>query len=180
MPVMGGQGFLVVDAERNAVQQICDLNDLLTLGQDTGRLDGGVGGDGDIVFQDDGADGDESAPVTKRLRAGDLDTHEKVEVPEQLSQYFMMVTCKWRLTALISFLRLHKDEKVMVFFATCDSVDYHALLFRNTEWPTELDAPLPVSSSGPGEEGANKGRNQFNTAEQYLDPLEYTFTGMLG
>ena len=30
----------------------------------------------------------------------------------------------------------------MVFFSTCDSVDYHALLFRETEWPQDLDAAI--------------------------------------
>ena len=189
MPVMGGQGFLVVDAERNAVQPVRDINDLLRLGQDTGRLDGVVGGEGmDLDDMEDGNNGEggeegrgrggDLEPVAKKRRAGDLDTNERVEVPEQLSQYFMMVTCKWRLTALVSFLRMHRDEKVMVFFATCDSVDYHALLLRNTEWPLELDAALPVSTSGEG--GGSGGRPSSSNTEQYLDPLEYTFTGLLG
>lgn len=51
-------------------------------------------------------------------------------LPEQLSQYYMVVPCKWRLAALLSFLKLHQNEKVIVFFSTCDSVDYHALLLK--------------------------------------------------
>lgn len=188
MPLMGGQGFLVVDAERNAVQRINDINDLLSLGKDTGRLDGGVGNDGDIIDMKEkyGVDDDDDAAVgdghvAKKARAGDLDRDEMVEVPEQLSQYFMMVTCKWRLAALVSFLRIHKDEKVMVFFATCDSVDYHALLFRNTQWPLELDAPLPVhTSEGLGGDKGKAALGPKPSADQFLDPLEYTFTGMFG
>ena len=30
----------------------------------------------------------------------------------------------------------------MVFFSTCDSVDFHALLFRETQWPEDLDAAI--------------------------------------
>jgi ATP-dependent RNA helicase DDX31/DBP7 len=184
MPLMGGQGFLVVDAERNAVQKVTDINDLLSLGKDTGRLDGGVGKDGDIIDMDDGEDEGEGeggdAHVAKKARAGDLARNEMVEVPEQLSQYFMMVTCKWRLAALVSFLRVHKDEKVMVFFATCDSVDYHALLFRNTQWPLELDAPLPVHSSDGSGDKSKTPQGPKPGADQYLDPLEYTFSGLFG
>ena len=53
-------------------------------------------------------------------------------IPEQLSQYYMVVPCKWRLAALCSFLKLHANanEKIIVFFSTCDSVDYHALLLK--------------------------------------------------
>ena len=65
-----------------------------------------------------------------------------MDAPQQLAQYYMMVTCKWRLAALLCFLKTHQHQKVMVFFSTCDSVDYHALLFRETEWPQDLDAPI--------------------------------------
>ena len=51
----------------------------------------------------------------------------------------MMVTCKWRLAALLSFLRTHSDQKVVVFLSTCDAVDYLSLLLREMDWPTELD-----------------------------------------
>mgnify|MGYP006194446369 CR=1 FL=1 len=51
----------------------------------------------------------------------------------------MMVTCKWRLAALMSFLRTHSEQKVVVFLSTCDAVDYLSLLLREMDWPTELD-----------------------------------------
>ena len=38
---------------------------------------------------------------------------------------------------LVVFLFL---SQTMVFFSTCDSVDFHALLLRNAEWPQGLDA----------------------------------------
>ena len=38
--------------------------------------------------------------------------------------------------------------QVMVFFSTCDSVDFHALLFRETEWPLDLDAAIEEKTGG--------------------------------
>jgi superfamily II DNA/RNA helicase len=70
---------------------------------------------------------------SKKERSSDLALGEQINTPSQLSQYFMMVTCKWRLAALLCFLKMHAHEKVMVFFATCDSVDYHALLMNNAK-----------------------------------------------
>ena len=35
----------------------------------------------------------------------------------------------------------------MVFFSTCDSVDFHALLFRETEWPQDLDSAIEGGGS---------------------------------
>ena len=65
-----------------------------------------------------------------------------MDAPQQLAQYYMMVTCKWRLAALLCFLKTHAHQKVMVFFSTCDSVDFHALLFRETGWPQDLDSAI--------------------------------------
>ena len=85
-----------------------------------------------------------------------------MDAPQQLAQYYMMVTCKWRLAALLCFLKTHQHQKVMVFFSTCDSVDYHALLFRETEWPQDLDAaiegqPGELETNGSGS-GSGSGR----------------------
>ncbi len=97
-----------------------------------------------------------------------LDKNEQVETPSQLRQYYMMVTCKWKLAALLSFLKTHSHQKIIVFFVTCDSVDYHSLLLRETDWPTELDPPIddeaPTDSSG----------------LPFVEPLAAKFNGMLG
>ena len=34
---------------------------------------------------------------------------------------------------------LFQLQQVMVFFSTCDAVDFHALLLRGTEWPKVTD-----------------------------------------
>ena len=54
---------------------------------------------------------------------------------ESLQQYYMMTTCKWRLAALACFLKQHAKKKIIVFFSTCDSVDYHSFVFREATWP---------------------------------------------
>lgn len=160
-PVMGSRGFTVVDAEKETSERVETLADLATLGRDTGRLDGKVGqshrpdkaptreerGDEHEDEDEDGfevvREGEEGrAPAgamgdkkskAKKERSSDLAVNEQISTPSQLSQYFMMVTCKWRLAALLCFLKMHAHEKVMVFFATCDSVDYHALLMHNAK-----------------------------------------------
>jgi len=81
---------------------------------------------------------------------------EQHNVPSQLVQHFIQIPCKWKLAALISFLKLHSKEKILVFFSTCDAVDYHALLLQQANWPMELDdegdgGTAPVASSGLGD-----------------------------
>jgi len=79
------------------------------------------------------------SPLAKKLKA-DKD-RAAVEafssnIPQQLVQHYMLVTCKLRLPALASFLRRHaQGNKVLVFVSTCDSVDFHAKLFQSATWP---------------------------------------------
>jgi ATP-dependent RNA helicase DDX31/DBP7 len=65
--------------------------------------------------------------------------------PHQLSQLYMVVTSKLRLAALVSFLvaRIRKGQSVVVFMSTCDSVDFHHLLF------TKLQSILPSKDDRP-------------------------------
>ena len=90
--------------------------------------------DDDEDEEEEGGKGGKGLKGGKGSRHSLLSTGERMDdaVPKQLAQYFMVVTCKWRLAALLSFIKLHthKNEKVIVFFSTCDSVDYHALLLK--------------------------------------------------
>jgi ATP-dependent RNA helicase DDX31/DBP7 len=58
-----------------------------------------------------------------------------VQMPANLSQYFTITHFKQRLTLLASFLltEFHKkkNSKIIVFFSTCDSVDFHTRLFQD-------------------------------------------------
>jgi ATP-dependent RNA helicase DDX31/DBP7 len=166
MPLMSGKGFLVIDAEHERINPVRNINDLLMIGKDTGRLDGMTG--------NNSADKDETAPpAAPAAGAGSrLEQAERMAAPEQLSQYFMMTTCKWKLSALISFINLHKHEKLMIFFSTCDGVDYHALLMNATTWPLALD-PQTINDR------ADNHSLKLPVLHS-LEPLDYTFTGLFG
>jgi superfamily II DNA/RNA helicase len=188
-----GGGFLVVDADAASVDTIRNEQDIMELGKDAGRLDGSSA---TAVAPSEG--GAAAAPGDKRS-SGLLDKGAVVEAPAQLAQYFMMVTCKWRLAALMSFLRTHADQKVVVFLSTCDAVDYVSLLLREMDWPTELDGGVDfqggkgAGGKGAGEEGGSGKKRSIEeeealatlstlsaNASQHLEPLDCTFTGMLG
>jgi ATP-dependent RNA helicase DDX31/DBP7 len=79
---------------------------------------------------------------------------EDVSAPTRLRQFYMSVPSKYRLVALASFLRTHHDQKVIVFFATCDSVEYYSLLFRESLWPKSLEEYQPRTDGG--DEKANR------------------------
>jgi len=144
------------------------------------------GGVIDFGNDDEGNDNDEQEQeqATKKARTS-LVKGEEMEAPEQLAQYYMMVTCKWRLSALVSFLRAHAHQKLVVFFATCDSVDFHALLLREADWPVELDPDFSRQGQGSDadadgqDEGASTA-TQEASMKQVLEPLPSHFPGMFG
>mmetsp|Transcript_8314 Transcript_8314/g.15672 ORF Transcript_8314/g.15672 Transcript_8314/m.15672 type:complete len:764 (-) Transcript_8314:640-2931(-) len=61
-----------------------------------------------------------------------LSTELSNAAPQQLTQLHMVVSSKLRLSALIAFLtaRIKENERVIIFMATCDGVDYHYKLFQ--------------------------------------------------
>lgn len=78
---------------------------------------------------------------------------ENASAPSRLRQFYMSVPSKFRLTALASFLKTHVDQKVIIFFSTCDSVEFHSLLFREGSWPSKID---DYHTSAPAVEGQQK------------------------
>lgn len=55
--------------------------------------------------------------------------------PRQLAQFYMTVSAKFRLAALVAFLvqRVEKRERAVVFISTCASVDFYHALFNATD-----------------------------------------------
>lgn len=148
-------GFAVVDGDQGSISTIRAENDLYEMRPDQQHA-GGV-----VVFDDDdneegNKDGENEG---KELTNALLDEDEKVDAPTRLAQYSMIIPCKWRLTALLSFLYLRRHQKVIVFFSTCDEVDYHALLFHQLKWPTAFNSQTftPQQSSGGKDDEKNKG-----------------------
>lgn len=91
-------------------------------------------------------------PVELAAKSGDGDSNKNFAMPEALKQHFCIVEQKYRLVTLACFLRLravkdaledHEAEeeptcKIIVFFSTCDSVDFHYNLLRQVRLPSEL------------------------------------------
>lgn len=194
-PIMSAGELLLVDADRSQVGD-AHINSASVQSLQSGALP-------DFTFRTNAAPGDSSnseevedvEPAGKKVKVTGttLDKGEAIETPSQLSQYFMMVTCKWRLAALLSFLRTHSHQKVVVFFSTCDSVDYHALLLHQMDWPVELDAPLEFkdnstkltkdhagSSEGCKTNGTLYQGGKRAVVSETVQPLGTTFTGVLG
>ncbi|CAM9363397.1 unnamed protein product, partial [Ectocarpus fasciculatus] len=152
-PIMGDKEFVIVDADSK---------------DDDKRKAKPENAPSEVVdFTNDDEDKPEVEDITPGAMSG-FDSMERVEAPRQLNQYFMHVTCKWRLAALLSFLKQHSHQKVMVFFSTCDSVDYHSLLLKDAEWPEHLDESLTAEESN------------FNHANDTMDPPSAQFTGVFG
>ena len=72
--------------------------------------------------------------------------------PRQLAQQHMIVSAKLRLPALVAFLlaRVKEQQRVVVFMATCDGVDYHYHLFKQMEsfMPEDRDNDKNTDISG--------------------------------
>jgi len=178
MPIMGGKEFFFVDADNKSIDIISSVADLQTVGQNKSASPSDTRDASIAAVTENGSD----AVVTQPRKEGgsQLAEAEAMDAPKQLQQFHMLVTCKWRLAALVSFLRTHTHQKIIVFFSTCDSADFHALLMRDAEWPLHLDA----SSAEKGDEdGAGNNEDSEKRRKERLPSiaaLDSKSTGLLG
>ena len=56
----------------------------------------------------------------------DSNVRRVARTPETLQNYYLVTQPENKLKYLISFLRLHRKKKIILFFNTCASVDYHS------------------------------------------------------
>jgi ATP-dependent RNA helicase DDX31/DBP7 len=184
VPVMGGAKFTYIDADTEIVSNVNTEKDLNLIGKKINNSNGVTS----FLSQSEESNGienennnleDDENLKSKKSRTS-LEKGEQMDAPEQLQQYHMFVSCKWRLAALLSFLKAHSHQKVMVFFVTCDSVDYHALLLKETEWPLELDEALPEERRLNQDNNNNIRKQAGIKEEHYIEPLASKFTGMMG
>ncbi|MQL86828.1 hypothetical protein Taro_019370 [Colocasia esculenta] len=60
------------------------------------------------------------------------------KLPESLVQRYVKVPCGSRLAVLLSILRIlferEASQKIVVFFSTCDAVDFHYFLLNQFQW----------------------------------------------
>ncbi|KAK1307860.1 DEAD-box ATP-dependent RNA helicase 17 [Acorus calamus] len=68
-------------------------------------------------------------------------TTEDYNLPSELTQRYVRVSCGSRLPVLLSILKnlfeQPAPQKVVVFFSTCDTVDFHYSLFSDFQWPSD-------------------------------------------
>ncbi|XP_019192864.1 PREDICTED: DEAD-box ATP-dependent RNA helicase 17 isoform X2 [Ipomoea nil] len=74
---------------------------------------------------------------------------EEYKLPAQLLQRYIKVPCGSRLVVLLSILKhlFEKEastQKVVVFFSTCDAVDFHHSLLSEFLWNPSLQSDLEV------------------------------------
>ncbi len=88
-----------------------------------------------VVLQSSASSSSSGTAHNSKSVAEPTTQREDVKLPENLSQYFTVSHFKQRLVLLSSFLlsEVHKKPaaKIMVFFSTCDSVDFHKRLFED-------------------------------------------------
>ncbi|CAL9774120.1 unnamed protein product [Musa acuminata subsp. burmannicoides] len=67
---------------------------------------------------------------------------ENYNLPSQLVQRYVKVSCGSRLVVLLSILRFaferETSQKIVVFFSTCDAVDFHYSLLNKFKWSPKL------------------------------------------
>ena len=84
------------------------------------------------------------------LEAGQI---EQMEAPSQLQQSYVVLPSKQRLTGLVAFLRSRcastQECKVLVFFSSCDGVDFHFSLLGCAKWPDLKDAEVAAGHAPP-------------------------------
>ncbi|XP_027173342.1 DEAD-box ATP-dependent RNA helicase 17 isoform X2 [Coffea eugenioides] len=68
-----------------------------------------------------------------------LCSSDEFKLPAQLAQRYVKVPCGARLVVLLSILKhlfeREASQKIVVFFSTCDAVDFHYSLATDFQWP---------------------------------------------
>ncbi|XP_057767649.1 DEAD-box ATP-dependent RNA helicase 17 isoform X2 [Salvia miltiorrhiza] len=76
-------------------------------------------------------------------------SNEEYKLPTQLVQKYIKVPCGSRLVVLLSVLKhlfeIGASQKVVVFFSTCDAVDFHYSLLSEFKWTAMLQTKTEVS-----------------------------------
>ncbi|XP_047948594.1 DEAD-box ATP-dependent RNA helicase 17 isoform X2 [Salvia hispanica] len=90
----------------------------------------------------------EEVDIVKESRKTMDTSNEEYKLPTQLVQKYIKVPCGSRLVVLLSILKhlfeTGASQKVVVFFSTCDAVDFHYSLLGEFKW-TALQKKTEVS-----------------------------------
>ena len=108
-----------------------------------------------VGLESDGTEGAQAAAIARGDTGGEGGPSSAAlaqQVPENLSQSYLVTDSRNRLTGLLAFLHwklVHESCKCVVFVSTCDSVDFHAEFLREVR--------PPVSTSHAGAQQAHSG-----------------------
>lgn len=80
----------------------------------------------------------QTTEVAKLIRAGlrnpvsvvVVDRSQKGKVPGSLDNNYCIVESKFKLHALINFIKKQRKKKILIFFATCACVDYFSNVLK--------------------------------------------------
>ncbi|KAL0410387.1 UNVERIFIED_CONTAM: DEAD-box ATP-dependent RNA helicase 17 [Sesamum latifolium] len=89
-----------------------------------------------------------SATLNEKKNPEKCSSAEEYKLPAQLVQRYIKVPCGSRLVVLLSILKhlfeREASQKVVVFFSTCDAVDFHYLLLSEFQWPAMSQSETEV------------------------------------
>lgn len=112
----------------------------------------------------------------EEVRGGSFAKDDKPQliVPSQLKQEAVIVPMKLRLWALAELIKKvmytnNRMQKLVIFFSTCDSVEFHYMLFKNA-WSSITGLPLLPSST----DGLHRLRGTMNQADRTRTLLAFT------
>jgi len=74
-----------------------------------------------------------SSVEQKGIDSGDNNqlTPQEQATPTSLTNYYVVAPIKEKMSRLVAFLKQHRDQKVVVFFLTCASVEFYGLALQN-------------------------------------------------
>ena len=173
--IMGGAGYTFFDNDGvGTVKSVPKASSSSIVDRSDAKA--GSEGKSHIIYEE-AEDTSTKCNYSKTVTKSDvLDKGQEVSAPVRLRQFYMSVPSKFRMVALASFLKTHEDQKAIIFFATCDSVEYYSLLFREGIWPKKLDDLSGVAGEAArqkelivAESGRSSVRHGHSTSDQVED-----------
>lgn len=68
---------------------------------------------------------DETSGVVKKTKASDKVLSNSTYTPTSLTNYYMITPLEEKLSRVVSFIKSHRDEKMIIFLMTCACVEFY-------------------------------------------------------
>ena len=103
-----------------------------------------------------------------------IENDEGYTLPKRLVQFYMVLPCKQRLRILYAFIRERMMEKMVIFFSSCNSVDFHFYLF--SRWVPELKEDIAIPSQNEKRREQRAGTNLQRHEQMNVNDLDSSET----